>query len=89
MGHAEHSCERLYATKDSNVGKPYGAWIQAPGRQANMNIGERWLRVSLPNSYTEGWLNNSDGKGKESAQEEGLSGQMGTTNGKASYNYDK
>ena len=54
MGHAEHSCERLYATKDPNVEKPYGAWIRAPGRQAAMNIGERWLRVSPPDSYTEG-----------------------------------
>ena len=89
MGHAEHSCKRLYATKDPNVEKPYGAWIMAPGRQAAMNIEERWLRVSPPDSYTEGWSNNSDGKGKEPAQEEGLSGQMGTTNDKASYNYDK
>ena len=54
MEHVEHSCERLYATKDPNVEKPYGAWIRASGRQAIMNIGERWLQVSPPDSYTEG-----------------------------------
>ena len=62
--------------------KPYGAWIRANEHRGTVGPG-------IPTRQLHGRLINSDGKRKEPAQEKGLSGQMGTTNGKASYNYDK
>ena len=57
--------------------------------QTSCNEHRGTVAPGIPTRQLHGRLINSDGKGKEPAQEKGLSGQMGTTNGKASYNYDK
>ena len=71
---------------------PYGAWIRAPGRQATMGIGERWLRESPPNSCMGGSSTHHTeaiAKEKNPFTKGGMNVKMGPTNGKAIYAYGK
>lgn len=44
MGHADKFCSRIFDTPESELTRPYGAWMRAPFRRQMKMIGSKWLR---------------------------------------------
>lgn len=50
LGHSDKFCSKLFDTPESDIIKPYGAWMIAPPRRQNNLIGARWLRDGTENN---------------------------------------
>lgn len=48
LGHADKFCPKLFEGIDKEAEKPYGPWLRAQGRRAQMTMGQRWLLSEPP-----------------------------------------
>ena len=58
LGHTEKQCPKLYDYPSGEIVKAYGHWVKAPLKKNMMNLGERWLRSTLPEEGEFGKGNN-------------------------------
>lgn len=52
LGHGEKFCSQLFEKPESEISKPYGAWMRAPLRRQNKLIGAKWLRTGEEEGQT-------------------------------------
>ena len=49
LGHSEKFCPKLFADQVEDFVRPYGAFMRAPDKRIQRQIGARWLRDSMAN----------------------------------------